>query len=200
MPLIAGVVHREYGRRTGVAFLEFAVRAHVHQRQRRVPVVRVNEHGAGDQSWNPIQHGAREQREPSRVVGIVATAFAVEPRAAERRGDVDEHHLRAGRRLYFTEETHFLAAESQCDLNRSAERGEIRRMISHRAVERHEHDHVRATFRLIIGQAHHGLRQPTRPGERTVFRREMHDRRRPTLGRPNHGRPGAGCGHGGGWH
>ena len=135
----------------------------------------MDQHRTADESRDGIEHGAREQCKAPGVVGVVLAAFAVQATARKRAGDVHEHHLGSLARMHFTEEAHFLAAESELDLQGTAQRGKVRCMVAHGAIERQEHHHIRAAAHLAFREAHDGFTESATARKRRVLCREVHD-------------------------
>src|SRR5260221_12563599 len=101
MALIAGVVDREYGANALVVRVRHELRLEVYVRERRLPVMRVND--ARRLRHDPRQcdeHGTREERVAARIVGIVTSGRAVESFPVEVQIVLDEDNPRRIRWLW----------------------------------------------------------------------------------------------------
>ena len=156
------------------------VGAQVDRRQRRVPVVRVQQHGRRRNLRQDVQRREAEEREAPMVVLVVATAVAVDLFAVEILRVVDEQNPRlplpriVHQRARFVDPSHFMP-RSYNHREGIADRLQVRRHLDHLLVQRHHDDRLDAGPRLIMRQARHRLAEPSGPRERCQLRGQVHD-------------------------
>jgi hypothetical protein len=136
MALVAGVMHREDGRDSGVTGIPRKLMSHVGQRQGGVPIVGVQEDRAGRHQRQRHHARQREQPESEVIVGVVAARIAVEAGSIEELVVLDEIDPSVGLAMYLSQDPNRLAPRAQGHRDRVAHRDQLARRLPGRAIER----------------------------------------------------------------
>ena len=147
------------------------VRAQVDRRERRVPVVRVDDDRRRSEVRERRQRRHDEERVPPVVVRIVAARFAVDPRPLEVlrvRDEEDARRVRRGPGLRADEaiDARLLAPRADLDAKGRTHRREPGHDVPHPRVERHDDHRRRARRGLMAGEPAHRFTESTGSRER----------------------------------
>ena len=178
-------MHGQHRRRAPVElpFGTRVVRAQVDRRERRVPVVGMEQDGRLRDRRQHAQRRKAEEREPPVVVLVVAPAVPVDLLAAEVLGVVDEQDPRLPLERVVHQGARFvepplLAPRTHLHVKRVAHGLEVGRDLEYLFVQGHDDDRPHAEPCLVVRQARDGFAQSTGAGEGRQLRSEVDDRHR----------------------
>ena len=144
MPLVAGIVHRQHGRRGLRETLGAEGGAQVDGDERGVPVVGVDEQRTRHEPRERGERGEREECEAAEIVGVVHGVLAVDPRAVEELAVLDEEDLRSRHPAGDPEDSRLLVARTYRHQKRRTHRLEVGLDVADGAIEREDGGNVQA--------------------------------------------------------
>ena len=187
MTLISGVMHGKDDAHPPVAYVPGEQRPEINRRERRVPIVRVQNHGigAGD-ARNGRQCRHAEACITTCVVGIIRAGWPVEIGPIKVLGAFDEIDFGSDARIIGTlrEAPQPRRLDPAADLHpeRGADGLDLRSCVAHRGVQRHHDRRGNSRRRLEPRQAGDGLAEAAASGERRQFGDDVNDPDAPAIG------------------
>ena len=150
-------------------------RAQVHGGQRRMPIVRVQHPRLRGDFRKCGERRDAEEGEAQGVVRVVSPVVAINARAIEEVGVLDEEHLWTGGCGRGAVEPRVLDVPAERDGQRVSRALQGRRGLAHQLVQRHHDRGGMAGGGLGGRQAGHRLTQSARAGEGPVLGRQVGD-------------------------
>src|SRR5436190_22143244 len=137
-----------------------------------MPVMRVHDQVAFADAPRDLDRRGGEEREATRIVGIVAARVSINAGSIERRIVLEEDGFRiivAG----LVPEPHLFTAAGALHREGIAERFERADVAARLAIQRQDHVALRSAPRLVVGETSDRLSEAARPGIRPQFGGEM---------------------------
>jgi hypothetical protein len=173
--LVPRVVHRQHGRGRRREALAGERGAEIDRDERRMPVVRVQQHRPRHEPGQGRERSQGEERESPRIVGIVDRVLAVDAGPVEILEVLEEEDLRPRARARRAEDPRLLGAAAYRHQERRTDRLEVGLDVAHAAVEGENRGHVEPGRPLVLCQPADGLGETAGAGIGRIFRRHMDD-------------------------